>query len=179
MLSWSSKIWIPRNKPERVKYRQEWEWIYSPVDWWLWRIALLSLHSAITCKALFSSAYPFALSAEQEIPLTPNDLLKKATFPPDTPDLNENPIKESAQRLQPFNRIAKMLKNCGFWSTCSRWHGERRIAAEGSRLVKETSSAFVTQLYHVEIGRKAPLLEWMVTSDGTVIEPCMGIGPDG
>ncbi|XP_070139042.1 uncharacterized protein [Drosophila bipectinata] len=55
------------------------------------------------------------VSADQEAPLTPNDLLKGAACPPDTPGLNGGLIKEGATRKQ--WRVARMLRD-RFWK---RW----------------------------------------------------------
>ncbi|XP_070138585.1 uncharacterized protein [Drosophila bipectinata] len=55
------------------------------------------------------------VSADQEAPLTPNDLLKGAACPPDTPGLDKGLIKEGA--MWKLWRVAKMLRN-RFWK---RW----------------------------------------------------------
>ncbi|XP_070137030.1 uncharacterized protein [Drosophila bipectinata] len=55
------------------------------------------------------------VSADQEAPLTPNDLLKGEAFPPDTSGLDGGLIKEGATRKQ--WRVARMLRN-RFWK---RW----------------------------------------------------------
>jgi len=53
-------------------------------------------------------------SAHQEAPLTPNDLLKGAAYPPDTPVLDGGLVKEGATTKQ--WRIARMLRD-RFWKT--------------------------------------------------------------
>ncbi|XP_044573279.1 uncharacterized protein LOC123257599 [Drosophila ananassae] len=55
------------------------------------------------------------VSGDQEAPLTPNDLLKGAACPPDTPGLDGGLIKEGATRKQ--WRVARMLRD-RFWR---RW----------------------------------------------------------
>ncbi|XP_044573280.1 uncharacterized protein LOC123257600 [Drosophila ananassae] len=52
------------------------------------------------------------VSGDQEAPLTPNDLLKGAACPPDTPGLDGGLIKEGATRKQ--WRVARMLRD-RFW----------------------------------------------------------------
>ncbi|XP_044573994.1 uncharacterized protein LOC123258184 [Drosophila ananassae] len=55
------------------------------------------------------------VSADQEAPLTPNDLLKGTACPPDTPGLDGGLVKEGATRKQ--WRVARMLRN----RFCRRW----------------------------------------------------------
>ncbi|XP_044573427.1 uncharacterized protein LOC123257669 [Drosophila ananassae] len=55
------------------------------------------------------------VSADQEAPLTPNDLLKGAACPPDTAGLDGGLVKKGATRKQ--WRVARMLRN-RFWK---RW----------------------------------------------------------